>query len=487
MIQFGEWLPDQSDLTNGGATVAKNVISTVKGYRPFQDLAPLSAAADSRIRGLVGTKATNGTINLFAGNGTKLLKYNNSTTALDNVSKSGNYAVSDVEQWRFVQFGNDLIAAGSTSTILQKYTLGSSSLFADVSGAPSAKFLTVIKDFVVTANVKYSSTDYPRQVRWSQINDASTWTIGSNQADVQELADSGFITGLIGGQSGVVLCEKGIFRMDYVGTPLIFTFQKVSSHGCAYAHSSADLGPNKVFYLSQDGFFMFNGVESLPIGADKVDLFFAEDVSPNYTDRISCVIDPINQVVCWSYSSVASIDGNPDKIIMYNYAANRWSLAEISHEFIGQISSPPQTLEGVAAISASLDTLGISLDSPVFAGGQFAFAASKASKVQTFSGSNLAATLETTEFEPATMRRSLVKGVTPIVTKGSSEPTLTVQVGSRSQQTVEPTFTTASSLNSDNSCPVRSNGRYHRVRVNASGNWRYALGVDIDAVGMGKR
>ena len=115
------------------------------------------------------------------------------------------------------------------------------------------------------------------------------------------------------------------------------------------------------------------------------------------------------------------------------------------------------------------------------------FGASKDSKIQTFSGTPLPATLETTEFEPSPMGRSMIKSVTPIVSKGSAEPTVTAQVGTRSKQTVAPTFTNASSLNSDNTCSVRSNGRYHRVRVNASGTWRYALGVDVDAVKAGKR
>ena len=486
MIEFGEWLPDQADFQNVGATEAKNVLASIKGYRPFFDLSPLSAATDSRIRGFFPTKASDGTTNLFAGNATKLLKYNNGTTALANVSKSGNYTVSDLDRWNFIQFGDDVIAAGSASTVLQKFTLGSSSLFADISGAPGADYLGVVKDFVVTAGISYSGNNYPRRVRWSQINNSNAWTVGSNQADVQDLADSGFITGFVGGESGVVLCERGIYRMTYIGTPLIFTFQKVTSHGCTYPHSVASLGPNQVFYLSQDGFFMFNGEVSIPIGADKTDLFFANDLSPQFSDRISCSIDPINQFVCWSYPSTEST-GNPDKLICYNYAANKWSYVEVDHEFIGQINTPPFTLEALDNINSSIDSHTITFDSPAFAGGKFVFGASKDSKIQTFSGTPLPATLETSEFEPSPMGRSMIKAVTPIVSKGSSEPTVTAQVGTRSKQTVAPTFTNASSLNADNTCSVRSNGRYHRVRVNASGTWRYALGVDIDAGKSGKR
>ena len=49
------------------------------------------------------------------------------------------------------------------------------------------------------------------------------------------------------------------------------------------------------------------------------------------------------------------------------------------------------------------------------------------------------------------------------------------------------TFGTASSLNSDNLIPVRSNGRYHKVRLNLSGEWKKAQGIDVDFGVMGRR
>ena len=67
------------------------------------------------------------------------------------------------------------------------------------------------------------------------------------------------------------------------------------------------------------------------------------------------------------------------------------------------------------------------------------------------------------------------------------QPTLSIQVASRSRQIDTTSYSTAVSLNDDNNCPVRSNGRYHRVRVNASGTWKHALGVDVDAVALGRR
>ena len=485
MIPFGEWLPDQSDFQNPGSTVATNVIPAARGYRPFQGLTEVSAAADNRLRGIYATKTTDGTVNIFAGDQTKLYKLDNSDFSMDAVGTG--FTVTGDMNWRFVRFGDDIIAAGSDADVLRKYTVGTSSSFAAISGAPAARHLAVVRDFVVTANVTYSSATHRSRVRWSQINDAGTWTLGAAQADFQDIADAGHITGLVGGEFGVVLLENAIARMQYVGSPLIFTFEKVETgHGCNYPNSVASLGPTKGFYLADDGFFMFDGQRSIPIGAEKVDTFFFDDLKFNFVDRISCTIDPENQVVMWSYPNTQS-SGDPNRILVYNYAVQRWSIIELDHEFISASLTPSFTVESLDTLSTNLDGLTTSLDSRFYAGGFLQLSASKDKKLHTITGAPLDAVIETAEFEPAAMKKSLIRGVTPYVTSKNSEPTLTVQVGSRSKQVDDATYSTAISLNDDNNCPARSSGRYHRVRVNASGTWRYALGVDVDAVSQGKR
>lgn len=65
--------------------------------------------------------------------------------------------------------------------------------------------------------------------------------------------------------------------------------------------------------------------------------------------------------------------------------------------------------------------------------------------------------------------------------------TVTVQVGTRNRQTDDQSFGTASSLNTQGFCPVRAQGRFHTVRCNLSGNWKFAQGVDVDGKSLGER
>jgi hypothetical protein len=204
---------------------------------------------------------------------------------------------------------------------------------------------------------------------------------------------------------------------------------------------------------------------------------------------VTSTIDPNNQIVLWSFPSNSSSDGTPDTIIIYNYAVNRWSIVELTHQSIGTILLPGYTLEELDTINTNIDALTTSFDSPIYAGESFSLAASKDNKLQSFTGDILGATITSREFEVTPLRSSAINSVTPYITAKNAvtTPTLTVSVGSRSRQIDDVTFTSASSLNADNICNVRSHGRYHRVKIETTGDFRYALGIDVDAKPLGRR
>ena len=210
MIKFGEWLPDQPDLNGSGVTVAKNVIPALSGYRSVNALNQVSNAGDAPLKGMFPAKDNSGNVKLFAGNATKLYEFDASNSNLTSVGKGGGYSLADGEYWRFVQFGTSVIASGGIGETLQEFTLGSDSAFADLANAPKADFMVVVRDQVWIANIDEGSGRVPFRTRWSGINDATSWTVGTDQADFQDIVDAGAITGLVGGEYAVILLEKSI-------------------------------------------------------------------------------------------------------------------------------------------------------------------------------------------------------------------------------------------------------------------------------------
>jgi hypothetical protein len=485
MIKFGEWLPDQPDLENKGVTVAENVIPAFEGYRSLSSLGNVSNQATNILKNIFSAKDNSGNVKVFAGDTGKLYEFNAGTSNLDDISKGGGYSLTDSERWRFVQFGTSVIVAGGVAETLQEFTLGTDSAFADLGGTPpKADFIAVVRDQVWTANIDEGSGRVPFRVRWSGINNSTQWTVGTDQADFQDIPDAGAITGLVGGEYATILMEKAIVRASYVGTPLIYQIDKVeTARGCTFSGSVSHIG-NTVFFLNEDGFYAFDGTKSVPIGAEKVNKFFFKDFNSSQSDKMTSAVDPTNQIVVWSYVSNSNQSGaTPDRLLIYNYAIQRWSIANVSVDLIAPFFTAGYTLEALDNLASNLDSLPAPLDSNLYKGGAFLFGGSVDKKITSFTGQPLSATIETSEFALNKGKHSLVTRSVPYFKNGS----VTVQVGARDRQDNDVTFSTANSLTDEGFVQHRSQGRFHRIRMNITGFWDFAQGFDIEGQPLGRR
>ena len=484
-IGLNAWLPDQPEYGNKGLTVATNVLPVARGYETFKTLADFSNAGGNYLRGIFACEDTSGNVKIFAGDETKLYLYNNSTSNLDDVSKAGGYTLDTTDVWKFVQFGDKVIAVAGKGETIQEYDLTSSSVFADLATGVNAEQIAVVRDFVFTGN---NSTGGLNNVRWSSLGDATSWASSqTTQADNQDLSDLGAVTGLVGGEEIIILLETGIVVGRYVGSPLIFQFDAIeTTRGCNFGNSVTSVG-RTVFYYTDDGFYQFDSRNgSRPIGYEKVDTFFKNDFNTGFAHKLSSAVDPTNKLIMWAYTSVGSTTN--DKILVYNYVLDKWSLVNQATDVVSSILTSGRTLEGLEAISSSIDALPASLDSVLYKGGNLLFVGSQNNKLQTFTGSSLDATIETGEFEHSNKKLSLISQIRPIYEKtDSATPTVTVQVASRKTTASNYTYGSASSLNADGFAPIRSNNRYHRVKLNLTGEWTNVQAIDVDITNMGSR
>lgn len=470
-INLGEWTPDQPSIAEG-LTQAQNVIPQMVGYSPLPSASKYSNAASEYIHtaftGIYGS-----TLVMFAGGLTKLFKFNDLTTNLDDVSKTGGYTSSDT--WEFTQYGNAIIGANNQNK-LQVWYLGSSTAFADLSAdAPVAKFVTVVRDFVVAANINAGTN--PNKVQWSDLNDETDWTsAATSQADFQEMSDGGNITGLTGGEFGLVLMERAVARMTYTGSPYFFQFDTISRGlGCMESGSVTQYG-NTTYFLSDNGFYACDGQNLIPIGAEKVDKFFLSDANQSELSTMSASVDPIRKLVLWEYKNN---DGN-NALLIYNWQVKRWTYGITDAQFLSTAATPALTLEALDAFG-TVDSITTSFDSRVWVGGKSILSGIRDNKIITFTGANTNAQLATGDIELS--QNSVVTVIKPLSEDGSCNAQIS---SSRSLQSV-PNYGAISYQNADGRCPVRSAGRFHRIRLLPSGVWINIVGMDIEAATQGNR
>ena len=531
-IAFKEWLPDQPSILDT-VSEANNVIPLAIGYGPFKSAVNFSGTASEELNNCFAAKLDNDVF-IFAGGATKLFKVDNTDLSLVDESKSGGY--TGTNRWQFLQFGN-LALASNGSEKIQAFNVNSSTAFADASSeAPIAKYITAVRDFVVAGNIGAGTS--PNKVQWSGINDATTWTTtATSQSDFQLLPDGGDITGIVGGEFGIVFLEKAIVRMSYIGSPLIFQFDTISRNvGCIEGNSIAQYA-GTAYFLSDDGFYATNGQTLTGIGSEKVDRYFFNNANIGDIDSISAAVDPERNLVIWNYTNVSG----SRSLLIYNFETQKWCEADTDVDYLSTLATAGTTLDGLdsaynvnagsfvvgksytirtvgttnftligavantvgvlftatgvgsgtgvaidmaasAAAARTVDTLVTTLDDRLYKGGKFLFGGVRDTRIITFTGSPATATITTNDLEYG--YNSVLTLIRPSVDNGSAD----VSVASRRMLDGTLTYSTPISASSENRCPVRSSGRYHRVSITPTGaNWFSAIGIDLDYTEQGTR
>jgi hypothetical protein len=478
---------DPSDLSLDSVVKASRTITNVAKTSGVVTITTSAAhgfsIGDSVTVAATSTTAVNGTFTVDTVPTTTTFTYlqsgGNIGSTADTGTVSFQYTTPSNQRWRFTQFGNVLIAANGGNR-LQGYNLNNSTTFQDLAAdAPQSRYVTVVRDFVVSAYVN-SSTVYPYRVQWSALGDESSWTnSATTQADFQDIPDGGSIVGISGGEFGLVFMDRSIHRMSYVGSPLVFQFDNISRNlGCYEANSIVQYGGTS-FFLSDDGFYACDGQSLIPIGNEKVNRYFYDDADEGLLNLMSAAIDPFRKLVIWAYASNES--ATVDKLLIYNYQTGKWTSGTTDASRVASSSTPSFDLEGMD-VFGNLEQILSSFDSRVWLGGKMQFAGVKNTKIVTFSGANNTAIIETGDIEmPGTT--SAITMAKPIVDGGSGS----VALFSRRLLSEQVVFGSQTAADAENRVSIRGIGRYHRLQLTPTGQWKTAVGIDVDMNPLGTR
>ncbi len=489
MVPFSPWMPDIAAFETDAAREALNVIPSASGYRPFPAFVSNTAALTARCQGAASFKSLSGTIFNFAGDATKLYKMESTGLTWEDVSRTtgGAYATGAEGRWSFAQYGNYIIAANGVDAV-QVFQMGVSTDFAALGGTPPVGFFTgTIREFGVLAKTSSANT----RVQWSAIGDIADWVASATTlSDAQDLPDGGSIMGFVGGEYGIVFQERAIQRMSFEGPPTAFRFDKLTNYLGCRAEGSIAAFENFAFFLGDDGFYMIRGgAEIVPIGTEKVDRWIEANLDSAQLSLISSAIDPINKIYVMGFPSVGA--GAPDTLLIYHWPTGQWSRASVNHQLVyASATQAGYTIDTMDAVSATIDGLTFPLDSRFWTGsGRLLLSGFDTTNKQGFfSGSSLEAMVETGDNQLTPGRRTLFRGLRPMVEGTMVTPSLTVGTRNHLQEPV--TYGNPIAANAYGFCNARANARYHRARITipAGTAWQFARGVDdLKFSSMGSR
>jgi len=266
------------------------------------------------------------------------------------------------------------------------------------------------------------------------------------------------VQGVTGGEFGLVLLERSIFRMSYLGTPLIFQFDNIARNLGCYEPNSVIQWQQVTYFLGDDGFYACDGQNVVNIGAEKVNRYFFTSLQEAEIGNMSAAVDPERNLIIWGYPTIDTTY----RLLIYHIPTKRWSYADTGVNRVCTSATPSITLEGLDSFSASIDALSSSLDSRIWLGGKINLAGVSGAKIITFSGSPKTAIIDTSDIEVDSANKSMITLARPIVDNGSGS----VAVDSRDLLNETVSFPAVTAANSENRVVYRMlelpHGRFPR-------------------------
>lgn len=491
-VRIGEWVPDLYSTQEEVITDLRNLIPGVDGYRGVKSFKPITEP----IPGFDAGNVPQGTATFIqpdkslitvVGTRDSLFIYEYGGTWTD-VSRDLGY-VSESTSWKFALFG-DLLIATNYEDPVQCMNLKTDEKFHDLSdSAPRAKDLAVVGEFLVLINtVDQYDGERPQRVWWSPIGDPQgSWVPNqTTMCDYQDIFTGSYLTGIEGGEDGLLLLRNAIVRMTFIGSPLVFQFQTITNDYGNVGFNTYTSIEGNVFFLSDSGFKMFSGGVIEPIGLGKVDNYVRGDTLGLTLAESIAGVDIINNCVWWAYRDKSKYDDSTikhnatTKALVYHYPSKRWGNVVTTILSFSNVQTKGYTLDELDEVSRRVDDLPFPLDSEAWRGGLPVLSGfSSDGRFGYFYGPLYSAELSTGKIPlQGGSRRSFVKRVRPLVDRGPYDIELAV-AGTQEEQD-ENKFSGFITKSRAGDYPFRSSGRYHSLKMKISGTWNKIVGFSFD-------
>ena len=472
-IPFPPFEPDRASFAPDASPVISNAIPVRDGWGPFASLSVFTDALPAACKGAVAVKTNTGSWKVFAGTTTALYELNNTDFSWTDRTGTTTPAVPSDNVWWFEVYGDNLLC-GNLGTNTQKIDINSGTAFSDLGGSPPrSKYAAVAGEYLLLGHLESN----PRRVQTSGLGNAEFWTVGQRGCSRQDMPDGGEVQGVIGSEGGALIAQENVWRqLNIVNVgDYSFSLRVINpNRGVFSPRSLVQIGPGQFFYYSSDGFM--RGVEGLPIGAERVDRWFKDQVDSAQLTNIRSVADPFNKIV-WTQADQT----DTTKILIgYNWQLDRWCPADINTTEMLALATPATSWDGLSSLYSSIDLVDEPFDSPLFSGGIPRFGAFDTDrKLGMFTGTPQAATFETADIEFNPRWKTTLHSIR-VYTDATN---FTVQTGTSEYHGGARTWSEEVSPEIYNKlCPFHHEGRLHRIRLNipAGENWNHVVGAEED-------
>ena len=185
-------------------------------------------------------------------------------------------------------------------------------------------FVAMPQRQLVAWGSSFTSVIDPLMVRWSDVENYTTWTARStNQAGSYRIpSGSRIISGMQAMQQGLFWTDLDLWSMQYIGPPGVYGFNKISTNCGLIAPKAAGQMNNMIYWMSQKQFYMMGGQGAIPLACPVWDVIF-QNLDQNNVNKIRCAPNTTFNEIFWFYPS-SSGGGEVDSYVKLNIVLNQW-------------------------------------------------------------------------------------------------------------------------------------------------------------------
>ena len=274
------------------------------------------------------------------------------------------------QDWTLDNFGEDLIACPTTTTTnilaeipYQPIYLWSPETQLTAAVIPQAPpvndgiFVAMPQRQIVAWGSTQTGIQDPLLINWSDVNNPYQWiALVTNQAGSYRIPKGSRIVGCLQGpQQALIWTDIDVWSMQYIGPPLVYSFNEIGS-GCGMIARKAAgflngicywMGPSQIYTLSGDGV--------LPLPCPVWDVIFQNLKAGNdangipYVSRIRFAANSRFNEIQWFYPS-ANGTGEVDSYVKYNVVLGLWDYGSLGRSaWVDQsVLGPPIGADPVA-------------------------------------------------------------------------------------------------------------------------------------------
>lgn len=479
MQRFAEWAPDVAPWNADVAAEASGVICGPNSYEPLAQPAVSSVAAGTVIRGAYAARTSTNAVKIFAFSATKAYEFAGISTAwTDRTNAGGDYVLGTDEYWSSIQYGTNVIFVNGADDV-QTIAAAGGGAATDLAGSPpDSRYVAVIGDFVFLGATATSRLAIKNSAR----NDATGWTQGQKDSDGQTFPDGGDVMGIVGFElGGLVFQTETVRRISLRQDAAIYETHRIDvAHGTTAPYSIISHGLD-VYYYSTAGFIKLGMDGSFSqIGHHRVDEWFLENSNIARRKAIIGCMDPVSQNIFWLFPTAQNASSTTlDGLLIYDTLHEQWTHATVALTYIFRAASPGVTLAGLAALYAQLNLVPYPLGSDVWKGGAPGVAAFDSSnRLCFFTGTPMAASVQTSQFEAIPGKRAFIQGFRLYGDAANA----TGRIGGAARPQDSVTWNAYQAVNAQGRIPARISTRLCQIQVDipAGETWTHLAGADFD-------